>query len=217
MIFVLNNLSSDKKGQKSSSYREESINTKNISNPEEWVERHGDYLFRVALIRVQSKQLAEDMIQETFLAALKAYDSFHGKSSERTWLVSILKRKIIDHYRKNSRFVSIQNENSLGTLPDFVGEGERKGRWNESMAPLDWGKNPLNSLEQSELRDVLQKCIASLKENLAAIFVLREIEDKNTEEICKELNISASNVWVMLHRARTQLRRCLEINWFSSK
>lgn len=193
---------------------EEVIDTKNISDPEEWVDKHGDYLFRVALLRVQDRQLAEDMVQETFLAALKAYPSFQGKSSERTWFVSILKRKIIDYYRKNSRLVSFENPEPL---PDFIEQGERQGRWKEGAAPLEWGENPLKALEQNEFRAILQRCIAELKESLAAVFTLREIDGKSTEEICKELDISASNLWVMLHRARTQLRRCLEINWFSLK
>lgn len=191
------------------------FDNKKLSDPKEWVEKHGDYLLRFALMRVQSEQLAEDMVQETFLAALKAFDSFQGKSSEKSWLVSILKRKIIDHFRKNSRLVSFQNEDNLEPLPDFIEQGERAGRWKDGMGPLDWGENPLNELEKAEFRSVLRSCIAKLQTNHAAVFVLREIHGKSTKEICKELNISASNLWVILHRARTHLRRCLENKWFS--
>lgn len=195
---------------------EKTIDKETFSSPEEWVDKYGDYLFRFALLRLHDQQSAEDMVQETFLAALKGYDSFLGKSSERTWLVGILKRKIIDHYRKNSRFVSLKTEDEVKTLPDFIDNGKRQGRWRESFAPQSWEENPDNAMEQAEFRLVLQRCINGLTKKLGVLFTMREIDNKNTEEICKELNISASNLWVMLHRARTQLRRCLEINWFST-
>lgn len=196
---------------------EKTVDNEISSHPEEWVDKHGDYLFRFALLRLHDRQSAEDMVQETFLAALKTYESFQGKSSERTWLVGILKRKIIDYYRRNSRFVSLKNEDEAQPLSDFIEQGKRQGRWKDSFAPKDWGKNPDSAMEQREFRVVLQRCINGMTRRLAALFTMREIDDRSTEEICKELNISASNVWVMLHRARTQLRRCLEVNWFSTE
>lgn len=214
MIIVFVNFSSSEDEPQSPSQPGRSIGSDDFSGPEAWVDDHGDYLFRIALLRVQDRRLAEDMVQETFLAALKARDSFEGRSSERTWMVSILKRKIIDHYRKNSRFAPLDSD--AAPPPDFNEYGDRQGRWKEGFAPVDWGENPLQSLEQNQFRESLQKCISRLRENMAAVFTLREIDGKSTEEICKELEISASNVWVLLHRARTDLRRCLEMNWFES-
>jgi RNA polymerase sigma-70 factor (ECF subfamily) len=217
MIFVFYAVDPERKKQQYSSQSGKKDRDHLLSEPEQWVDRHGDYLFRIALIRVHDKQLAEDMVQETFFAALKAINSFKGKSSERTWFVSILKRKIIDHFRKSSRIVSLEDESSGESLPDFNAHGKRQGRWKEVYAPMDWGESPLQSLEKNEFQNILQNCIAGLPENMAVVFTMREIDGINTEEICKELNITTSNVWVLLHRARTNLRRCLEIHWFASK
>lgn len=189
--------------------------TKRISNTENWVDEHGDYLYGIALLRVGDKQVAEDIVQDTFMAALKALDSFEGKSTERTWLVSILKRKIIDFYRKNKRFIYFDHDGDTDELPYFHHTGQMRGTWKAKYAPDNWDKNPLDALERSEFREVLQICIRNLPENLAAIFTLREIDGWSTEDICKELEITASNLWVMLHRSRTRLRRCLEERWFS--
>lgn len=191
------------------------VNT--LSSPEEWVDKHGDYLFRFAMLRLHDRQIAEDMVQETFLAALKGYNSFQGRSSERTWLTGILKRKIIDHHRKSNRFVSLETEDETRPLPDFIDHGKRQGRWQKSFAPHHWGENPESAIDQAEFRLILEDCINGLTHRLFVLFTMREIDEKNTEEICKELSISSSNLWVMLHRARTKLRHCLEINWFSNK
>ena len=106
--------------------------TVNISNSENWVNDYGDYLYNIALLRVGDVQVAEDMVQETFMAALKAANTFEGKSSERTWFVSILKRKIIDYYRKNRRFVPITQNDETEDLPYFEARGKMKGRWKKT-------------------------------------------------------------------------------------
>jgi RNA polymerase sigma-70 factor (ECF subfamily) len=188
-----------------------------LSDSENWVNDYGDYLYSIAWHRVGDVQIAEDMVQDTFMSALKAADSFEGKSSERTWFVSILKRKIIDYYRKNQRFVRLTQEDDENQLPDFQKEGEMKGSWKPENGPADWGDNPLKSLEESEFQTVLHQCMSDLPQNLAAIFTIREIEGWKTKEICKEFKITPSNLWVMLHRARTLLRHCLELNWFNTK
>ena len=180
-----------------------------LSNSENWVNDYGDYLYSIARLRVGDVRVAEDMVQDTFMAALKAADTFEGKSSERTWFVSILKRKIIDYYRKNSRFVRLTQEDEVTNLPDFQTEGEMKGSWKPEYGPADWG--------DSEFQTALHQCMRDLPQNLAAIFTIREIEGWKTKEICKEFKITPSNLWVMLHRARTLLRHCLERNWFYSK
>lgn len=185
------------------------------TNSDNWVNEHGDYLYGIALLRVGERQVAEDIVQDTFMAALKALDSFEGKSTERTWLVSILKRKIIDFYRKNKRIVYFDKDGEVENLPDFHNTGQLRGIWKPEYAPENWQENPLEAMEKKEFQDILQECIRNMPKNLAAIFTIREIDGWKTEDICKEFNISSSNLWVMLHRSRTLLRRCLEKNWFT--
>lgn len=182
--------------------------------PQDWVDQHGDYLFRYALLRLKNDaQLAEDLVQETFLSALRAAGAYQGKSAERTWLTSILKNKIIDHYRRGKGHLfeqsDFQNE-------EFIDQGKQAGAWKAEFAPQDWGDTPEKALEQQEFISILRKCLAALPQNLAAVFALRELDGLDTDTICKELSISASNIWVILHRARTSLRRCLELNWFEA-
>ncbi len=186
-----------------------------LSDPESWVESHGDYLYRFALLRVHHTELAEDMVQETFLAALKSTAGFEGRSSERTWLVGILKNKIIDHYRKNARMVGFSETFSAEDLPDFQSDGKGKGHWKPASAPSGWGRNPQKFLESTEFNTVLALCLGYLPRQLATVFSAREIEGWKTEKICKEFSITTSNLWVMLHRARAKLRRCLDVNWFN--
>jgi RNA polymerase sigma-70 factor (ECF subfamily) len=187
-----------------------------VSTPADWVDRHGDVLYRMALLRVGNAQVAEDLVQDTFLAALKTPASFEGRSSERTWLAAILKRKIIDHYRQSWRMVDFPDAGNADLVPDFFTEGERKGSWKPESAPSDWGRDPEVSLENKELRSVLVCCINNLPARMAAVFALREMDGWSTDDICKEFSITPSNLWVVLHRARAQLRRCLDVNWFAS-
>jgi RNA polymerase sigma-70 factor (ECF subfamily) len=173
-------------------------------------------LFRYAYLRVNDRQTAQDLVQETFLSALKSLPSFKGKSSIRTWLVTILKHKIIDSYRRTQ---SRSEHPSEDTDPDsdFKSQGWWKGQWIEEHAPSDWGFQPETSIQQSEFIAILLQCLAALPKRMAAVFSLREMDGLKSQEICKELDISSSNLWVMLHRARYDLRRCLEQNWFGHK
>lgn len=184
-------------------------------NPEGWVDEHGDYLFRYALSRVSDMHLAEDLVQETFLGALKSASGFRAGSSVRTWLVGILKRKIIDHYRKSGRFATLNFSETIATgSADFFPDGEMKGRWKSASAPGEWGENPEKIFENREFSQILNDCLGRLPDRLGAVFTLRELENLSSETICKELEITSSNLWVMLYRARSILRRCLEVNWF---
>ncbi|MCI0446284.1 sigma-70 family RNA polymerase sigma factor [bacterium] len=190
-----------------------------LSNPEKWVDHHGDYLFRYALLRLRNKQLAEEVVQETFLAALQSRNKFAGQSSERTWLIGILKHKVIDHFRKTSKEVPLEDPGTLGFESEepFRRTGEWVGHWAEKAAPLDWQADAIKLLEQKEFREVLNQCLSSLPPRLAQVFVLREIEEMSAGEICQTLNITEANLWVMLHRSRMQLRRSLEVNYFRPK
>lgn len=181
------------------------------SNPSEWVDRYGDYLFRYAMLRLRDRSVAEDLVQETFLAALKNRGSFSGGSSEATWLVGILKHKIADQFRRQARENTIPD----GNPPDLPDDDpfNAAGRW--ATGPADWGGNPADLFRQKEFLDQFRECLSGLSPNHANAFTLREVEGADTGEICKVLNITETNLWVILHRARMQLRRCLETNWFA--
>jgi len=187
-------------------------------DPQKWVEKYGDYLFSYALGRVNDAGKAEDLVQETFLAALKAQTRFRGESTERTWLTSILKRKIIDTYRKKYS----SKETAFGAHEDTVFDGDFyrseepfKGHWQEGMGPNSHSFLPEGELEQEELMKFINLCIENLQPQLAAAFIMRMIDEENSETICKELDITPSNLWVMLHRARLRMRACLEKKWLS--
>lgn len=188
------------------------IENHSLSNPEQWVVRYGDYLFRYARFRVWDHRAAEDLVQETLLAALQAQAHFAGQSSERTWLVAILKHKILDHFRKAGRERLVYQDEGLNGTPEDLFDDA--GHWKSGMdGPKEWGANPSLILERKEFWDVLQRCLSELPSRMASAFSLREIDDLPSEEICKVLNISATNLGVMLHRARGRLRRCLEIRF----
>ncbi len=182
-----------------------------ISDPATWVDSHGDYLFRYALMRLRNREAAENAVQETFLAALSARKSFGGRSSERTWLIGILKHKIIDHYRKSFRESSISQIQSdeEQTIDQFYDAVE-----NPKGYPKDWMPDPVKVLHSREFWDIFKGCLGHLPQRTASAFSMREMDGMETDEICKELGISPTNLWVMLHRARLQLRACLEENWF---
>ena len=186
------------------------------TDPEQWVDRHGDYLFKYALLRLRDPGRAEDLVQETFLAALKGGSAFAGRAAEKTWLVGILKHKIFDYYRKlgretsftDLRFYESQEEEQF--LPEPAGDGH----WRTEMGPLEWPDTPGMALDQAAFWQAFHECRAKLPAKVGAVFCLREIDGLETPEICALLQISESNLWVMLHRARTALRRCLETQWF---
>ena len=189
--------------------------TPGLSDPERWVEVYGDYLFKYAMARLRDPTHAEDAVQETFLAALKGGKAFAGLAAERSWLVGILKNKIFDHYRRACRetlFTDLEfySDEESGR---FVAEGAFKGAWIHDLGPKQWPK-PGESLDKEEFWQTYRDCSGKLPRNVAAVFNLREVDDLDSKRICRMLNISESNLWVMLHRARMALRRCLEINWF---
>jgi RNA polymerase sigma-70 factor, ECF subfamily len=181
------------------------------SDPSEWVDRYGDYLFRFGMLRLRDRSTAEDLVQETFLAALKDRGSYSGNSSESTWMVGILKHKIADHYRRQAREAPLEG-GDLREQPD-PSSFDRSGHW--TTGPADWGGNPADLYREQRFLDQFRKCLAGLSPNQANAFTLREIEGADTAEICKVLNVTETNLWVILHRARVLLRRCLETRWIN--
>jgi RNA polymerase sigma-70 factor (ECF subfamily) len=180
-------------------------------NPKKWVDNYSDYLFNYSISRLSDYDLAKDLVQETFLSALKAMKNFKGEASERTWLVSILKRKIIDQYRKSN-----SKKGKAEVRMSFYESGENKGKWIEERAPSDWGNFGEKDIENEELKNVLDLCIKALPEKHRMVFLLKTVSNFETAEISNELNLTASNIWVIIHRARIQLRECIEKNWFKN-
>lgn len=182
----------------------------NALSPNKWIDNYADYLFNYAVSRVNDSNIAKDLVQETFFAGLKSAKNFQGKSTERTWLVSILKRKIIDYYRKIN-----SNKGKAEVRMNFYDTGENEGSWIEEKVPQSWNNDTEKDIENEELKTQLDQCINNLPEKYAMVFRMKTIQNFDTEDICKELDITPSNLWVIIHRARTQLRSCMEKNWFN--
>ncbi|MCU0320788.1 MAG: sigma-70 family RNA polymerase sigma factor [Chitinophagaceae bacterium] len=174
-----------------------------------WVKDFGDMLYRYALPRVSDSSIAKDLVQETFLAAWRNVDNYKGEASEKNWLFTILKNKIIDHYRKASSRLTDSVDTSLGE--NYFDEN---GHWKTSTMPNDWGIDYNTAIEHKEFYSVLEICKSKLKEIQNAVFSMKYLDGVESDEICKVLNITPSNYWVLMHRAKLQLRTCLEKNWF---
>lgn len=175
--------------------------------PENWVDMYSDYLYNYTIVRVNDHEVAQDIISETFLAGLKSAANFKGEASERTWLISILKRKIIDYYRKIN-----SNKGKAEIKINFNNEDE-EGNWLEENVDAYADKNIDETIENEELRLAILNCLESINEKQARIFKMKTIDEMDTEAICNYFNISASNLWVIIHRARKSMADCLEKNW----
>ena len=175
-----------------------------------WLTEHGDALYRYAQQRVRNPDVAEDLVQETLLAALASREGFAGRSAERTWLIGILKHKLVDHLRISIRQQPLTELQSEGDLDPF----DKNGRW--KMRVLKWQCDPHETVEKAEFQKVLARCLSKLPPRIAQVFWLHEAESMSSKELCKELEISPTNVWTILHRARLRLQRCLSLNWFES-
>ena len=195
-------------------------NTIVLLNPEKWIDLYADYLYAFAYNRINDQELAKDLVQETFLSALKARAGFKGEASEKTWLVAILKRKIIDQYRKNAahpqQWFEESEQHKLAYSHYFTEEGFSEGHWKKNTSPKPWNVPEKNTIEQKEFKQVLAKCLAKLPKVWSSVFSLKYLEEEESETICKELALSPSNYWVIIHRAKLQMRECLEKNWIKS-
>ena len=184
----------------------------NLLNPYQWVAAHADYLFSFALVRINDEELARDLVQETFLAALQKQKTFEGKSSERTWLSSIMKNKIYDLYRKKSSGLNIVDVNDAEQEQDEFFD-KHDGHWSKKHAPLAFGIEDNEPLINKELGLILAKCMQKLPALWAAVFTMKHIDDQSTDMICAELKVTASNFWVIIHRTKLNLRACLQKHW----
>src|ERR1700690_607031 len=167
-----------------------------LSDPEQWVDLHGDYLFKYALLRLRDAARAEDAVQETFLAALKGRKTFQGRSAEKSWLVGILKNKICDHFRKAHRETSFTDLEFYHDEESdrFVADGLGKGGWIHEFGPQEW-PHPGESLDNESFWKAYHDCSARLPKNVATVFSLREVDGIESKEICALLNISENNLW----------------------
>lgn len=182
-------------------------------DPEKWVGEHGDCLFRFAILRVRKRELAEDLVQDTLLDAVRCLEKFSGKSSERSWLIAILKHKIADHFRKSGRETSFTD---MEFLNDELSHKFEDRFWNHDLGPKDW-EVAEEVRYSADFWKIMKTCLDKLPPRVAQVFMMREVDGVKSPEICKDLEISENNLWVMLHRARMALRECLEINWFDRK
>ena len=182
-----------------------------LVNPHKWVEMYADYLYAYAITRIRDEELARDLVQETFLAALERLAKFEGKSTERTWLTAILKNKIIDVYRKKSSQPLLSEiKTAEQEQQDFF---EDDGHWSPHRRPQPFGIEGHDSLHNKEFNRILQACMKKLPELWLAVFTMKHIDEEATPNICAELKVSDSNFWVIIHRTKLNLRACLQKNW----
>jgi RNA polymerase sigma-70 factor (ECF subfamily) len=177
---------------------------------------HGDYLYRYALMRVRDTAAAEDLLQETLLAAMGSYQAHEGRSSERTWLIGIMRHKVVDYFRRLARTPEFQMSNEAGRddLDWFENQGPWRGHWREDQAPIRWPVDAVKLLESREFWEIFDRGLALLSPQMAIAFTLREIDGLSSEEICEILDVTPNNLWVILHRGRAKLRHFLETEWF---
>lgn len=181
----------------------------NQLNPNTWVDAYADYLFNYAIARISDAEIAKDLVQETFLAGLKSAKNYKGNAAERTWLIAILKRKVIDHYRKiNSK------KGKAEVRMNYSAQSDAEGDWLEEQVADPFSTFENSAIENEELGLAIQSCIGKLPKKQALVFTMKTIQGISTEDICNELKINPSNLWVMIHRARTALMGCLNQNWF---
>jgi RNA polymerase sigma-70 factor, ECF subfamily len=188
--------------------------TLDVTDPAQWLEAHGDYLYRYAKKHLRDNAAAEDMAQETLLAAYQVRNQFSGNASQRTWLTGILKHKIADFIRKHSRETPfVDNAQDMHSDPDELAARlfDKRGGW--IVPQRSWG-NPDAMLEQNRFMEAFALCFDNLSPKLSTAFSLRELSGLSVEELCETLKISSSNCSVILYRARLALKECLESNWF---
>ena len=182
------------------------------ADPDRWVDEYGDYLYRYALSRLRNSTAAEEVVQETFLAGIRFQDRFTGEGAERAWLLGILKRKIVDYVRMRNRY---DRDGSYEDTNDPSAQlFDQHGRW---KADAFAGVTPDDQVESREIWGVVQGCLEHIPKGQADVFVLSVMEEMETDQICLELGITATNLWVRLHRARLALAKCVGSQWFADE
>lgn len=185
-----------------------------VVNPSNWVKLYGDILFSVALQKTNSKELAEDLVQDTFLSAVKALPNYRGETSEKNWLFTILNNKIIDYYRKKGR--SQTTEEYLNFTNEIFNDGlfednHIKGKtWQANWSTLaDAG------IDSKDFQKVFAACLNKVPLKMKPIFISKFYDDFTTEELCENYSITTANLWVIIHRVKVILKNCLTQHWFN--
>ncbi len=188
-------------------------------NPNNWVDQYADEFFRFAMYRINNSEAAEDLVQDTFLSALNSLDNFRRDCPEKSWLYNILRNKVIDYFRKKVN-QEIRKSSTANEIDDdsfyghfFKDSGNSTDHWNENTAPKNWGISADHIMENEEFMQFLMLCLSLLPQTWAKVFSLKNIDDFSSPEICKELDITSSNLWTIIHRSKLQLRGCLEKRW----
>ena len=180
---------------------------------EQWVKQFGDELYSWAFFKTSSKEVAEDLVQDTFLAAFHKIDGFQGKSQPKTWLFSILNNKVIDYYRLSARTTKKNfslTENSGYELSD--GLFNKYGCWKTNDISAVWDQED-ELLDNTDFNTVMEACMDELPQKWKLAVTSKYLTEKKTETICQELEITASNYWQIVHRSKLLLKKCLELKW----
>jgi len=180
---------------------------------ENWVNEYSDALYSWSFYKTSSRETAEDLVQDTFLAAYNKFESFKGDSQPKTWLFSILNNKIIDHYRLSSKTtkktVSLSEDSAYEITEGFFDEAEN---WKSTAINPVWNQDE-ELLDNPDFNNVMQFCMDDLPENWRFAVTSKYLTDKKADEICQDLNITVSNYWQIIHRAKLVLKKCLEMKW----
>ncbi len=190
-------------------------------HPQNWVSNYGDYLFSIAFMKTNNKEIAEDLVQDTFFSAIKAAKNFKGESSEKTWLVRILQNKIIDHYRKKDILKDttayLNDTEAAFEAGFFEPDSHSAAYWKKDALPGHWKSEADAGIQQADFYKIVQLCLQKLPPRLLPVFISKFIEEEDGDKICKDYGISSSNYWTILHRAKLLMRSCLEKNWFTAE
>lgn len=180
-------------------------------DPEQWINQYADMLLKFAYLKVNDEEIAKDLVQDTYFSALKNLENFRGEVSEKNWLFLILKNKITDYYRKKIPAGNFEiNNEKLYT--DTFDDG---GHWYTNTKPEEWKCEYDSVIDSGEFKKTLELCKSKLPEIHNIVFSLRYIDEEKSDDVCMKLGITSSNYWIILHRAKLQLRKCLEKNWFN--
>ena len=192
------------------------ISEADVQNIEQWVELYTDQLYSWAFYKTSDRETSEDLVQDTFLAAYKNLAGFKEQSNPRTWLFGILNNKISDYYRKKLRYQSTAEKKLDDQITGDIFSlfFDKNDKWEDLQKPADWPEEKENLLDDPEFNKVLQNCITKLPAQWASALELKYIQEKKGDDVCQELGITPTNYWQILHRAKLQLRKCLELNWF---
>lgn len=183
-----------------------------------WVNQYADAMYSWALYKTSNIESAEDLVQDAFLTAYQQFEKFRGDSNPKTWLMSILNHKISAYYRKlyQRQSHSHQSDTSDSGSGIFTTMFDEYGNWKSDTKPTAWVDNDDSLLDDKDFNAVLSRCLKSLPERSRTVILLKFIEQQKSEMICQELNISVTNLWQLLHRAKLMLRKCIDIKWFKS-